>query len=139
MQKKHTNITFCYLLCLSLSLSFISTTKEVNSNITLDSNNTVILCLNEKAQKQFKIFNKNIKQFNKQFNDNNFAIGAIGLLNIGGATVTTCLALKKIMDNHGEDKDNKAAFGVLLASLVWHSIGWGILYRKEIRNLLFGK
>ena len=130
MQKKYINITFCYLLCLSLNLGFISTSKaEDNDNLML-----VKVTFPKNLMKEITNFNKNFEQFN----NTSLLVGTVSVLYIGGATVTTCLALKKIMDNHSEDKDNNAAFGVLFTSLVWHSIGWGILYRKEIANFIFG-
>ncbi len=135
MQKKYINITFCYLLCLSLSSSFISTSKAMTpSELTVNSNSKVMLFLDEKSLEQITMINTNLQQFN-----DNFAIGAFAVLNIAGATATTCLALHKTMDNHSKQKDQTAAFSVLFVSAVWQGFGWGILYRKEIANLLFGK
>ncbi len=130
MQKKHINITFCYLLCLSLIFGFISSSKAMS----VKTDTEFKLSFDQKSIEQITMIKTNLQQFN-----NNFAIGAFAVLNIAGATATTCLALHKIMDNHSKNKKQTAAFSVLFTSAIWHGLGWSILYRKEIANLLFGK
>ena len=137
MQKKYINITFCYLLCLSLNLGFISTSKADDDDDLM----LVTVTFPKNIIKEITKFNKNFEQFNTnipKFNNTSLLVGTVSVLGIG-ATFTAYSAAKKIMDNNSKDKNQTIAIRTLIVSILLDGIALYVLcHRKEIANFIFG-
>lgn len=141
MQKKYINITFCYLLCLSLNLGFISTSKADDDDDPMLVEAIVKVTFPKNIIKEIINFNKNFEQFNTnipKFNNTSLLVGTVSVLGIG-ATFTACSAAKKIMDNNSKDKNQTIAISTLIVSILLDGIALYVLcHRKEIANFIFG-